>query len=325
MLDALAAIASIAGKHQVIMINEEHRTPLHRAFTLEMLEKLYAEGFRYFAAETIDESDAADLNKRGYPTQKTGYYTADPIYGDLVRTALKIGYKIVPYESMDMNCQSPADKPEFCSDRREREQARNLYQRILKTAPQAKIFVHVGRGHNSKAAVSKDFNFMGYYFKEISGIEPFTIDQLRFSQRYNPAMEQPLYRYLTKANLLNRPSVFQSASGNFYNQGAGYDMLIFHPRLSYENGRATFLRMNGKRREQKINLKKLKISSRNQTFTGTEPVLVQAFYAQESSDAVPVDQIIIYPNKPIPVLLLPEQGNFRFRALDKSGKVIAEY
>jgi hypothetical protein len=68
-------------------------------------------------------------------------------------------------------------------------------------------------------------------------------------------MEQPLYRLLTKVNLLQKPSVYQAASGKFYNQGAGYDMLVFHPRLSYKNGRATFLEMNGLRKAEKINLK----------------------------------------------------------------------
>lgn len=324
MLDAVDAIDSIAGKQQVIMINEEHRTPLHRAVTRLLLEKLYKKGFRYFAAETVTENEA-DLNRRGYPTQATGYYTADPVYADVIRRALRLGYKVVPYESMDASCQPTADNPEFCTDKREREQARNLYDRILKNDPQAKIFVHVGRGHNSKAEISKEFNFMAYYFQQLSRIEPFTIDQLRFSERRNPALEQPLYRLLTKLNALEKPVVYQSPTGEFYNQGAGYDMLIFHPRISYENGRATFLKMNGLRKAAKINLQKLKIGSRRQIFTGTEPILAQVFDKRETAkDAVPVDQIIIYPNRQIPVLLLPK-GKFCFRALSKSGEIIAEY
>jgi hypothetical protein len=323
MLDAVAAIDSIAGEHQVVMINEEHRTPFHRAFTLELLEKLYAKGFRYFAAETVEQSDT-DLNKRGYPTQNTGYYTADPIYADLIRTGLKLGYKVVPYESMDATCKSPENNPEFCNDKRERGQAQNLYERILKIDPQAKIFVHVGRGHNSKAELSKEFNFMGYYFKEISRIEPFTIDQLRFSERRSPAMEQPLYRLLTKENVLRRPSVFQTGNGKFYNQGSGYDMLIFHPRLSYENGRATFLKMNGLRKTEKINFKTLKLKTNRNIFVASEPVLIQAFYFHESPDSVPVDQIILYPNKEVPILMLPP-GKFRVRAMDKTGIALREY
>jgi hypothetical protein len=323
MLDAVAAIDSIADSQQVIMINEEHRTPFHRALTLELLAKLYAKGFRYFAAETVDESDA-ELTKRGYPTQNTGFYTADPVYADVIRAALKIGYKVVPYESVDKTCKAPENNAEFCNDQRERGQAQNLYDRILKNDPQAKIFVHVGRGHNSKAPLSETFNFMAYYFKQLSKIEPFTIDQLRFSERRNPAMEQPLYRLLTKENILQKPSVYQAPNGKFYNMGAGYDMLIFHPRLSYKNGRAAFLEMKGIRKAEKPDLKKLKLESSNQMFTGKEPVLIQAFVAGESADAVPFDQIILEPNQKIPVLML-SKGNFKIRAMNKYGKILGQY
>jgi hypothetical protein len=323
MLDAVAAIDSVADRQQVIMINEEHRSPFHRALTLELLAKLYAKGFRYFAAETVDETDA-ELNKRGYPTQNTGFYTADPVYADVIRTALKIGYKVVPYESVDKTCKAPENNPEFCNDKRERGQAQNLYDRILKQDPQAKIFVHVGRGHNSKAPLSETFNFMAYYFQQLSKIEPFTIDQLRFSERRNPAMEQPLYRLLTRENILHKPSVYQSPNGKFYNQSKGYDMLVFHPRLRYENGRATFLEMNGIRRAEKFDLKKLKLESKNQTFTGKESVLIQAFVAEESAEAIPFDQIILEPNQKTPVLML-SKGNFKIRAMDRYGKILGQY
>ena len=53
MLDALESIETIAGKRRAVMINEEQRTPFHRAVTLQLPAKLYAKGFRYFAAETV--------------------------------------------------------------------------------------------------------------------------------------------------------------------------------------------------------------------------------------------------------------------------------
>lgn len=323
MLDALDAIENVAGGQQVVMINEEHRTPFHRAMTLQLLSRLYAKGFRYFAVETLYDSDT-DLGKRKFPTQGTGFYTADPVFADAIRTALKLGYKLVPYESMDMNCKSPEDNPEFCNDKREREQAQNLYDRILKNNPQAKIFVHVGRGHNSKAEGDKTFNFMAYYFKNISKIDPFTIDQLRFSERRDTGYEQPLYRFLTKNNFLQKPVVYQAPDNKFYTLGFGYDMVMFHPRMRYENGRATFLQMNGLRHSEKIDLKKLKLHSDKKLFAENESVLIQAFYAEESADAVPVDQIILYPKKEVSVLMLP-QGKFRIRAMDKAGKVIGQY
>jgi hypothetical protein len=323
MHDAQASIEAAANKNQVIVINEEHRTPFHRALTLQLLSPLYEKGFRYFAVETIYETDT-DLNTRKFPTHKTGYYTADPVYADAIRTALRLGYKIVPYESVDRDCKPTTENPQFCQDKREREQAQNIYDRILKNDPQAKIFVHVGRAHAFKGKVSDEFNFMAYYFKELSKIEPFTIDQLRFSERGDTALELPLYRHLTKNNFLLKPSVYRSPEGNFYAESKGYDVSIFHPRMRYENGRATFLRMNGMRKATEIDLKELKLKSANKMFAETEPILIQAFYAQESEDAVPVDQIILYPNQKISPLMLPK-GKFRIRAMDKAGKILSQY
>ncbi len=55
-----------------------------------------------------------------------------------------------------------------------------------------------------------------------------------------------------------------------------------------------------------------------------EPVLVQAFMAGEAENAVPVDQVLLYPGKNVPVLMLPS-GTMRVRAIDKSGRVLGSY
>jgi hypothetical protein len=330
MLDPLDAIETVAASRQVIMINEEHHTPFHRAITLQLLKRLYTKGFRYFAVEAlyrdvsrIGTKEDTELNKRGFPMHKTGYYTDDPVFADAVRTALKLGYKVVPYDEVAI-CEPGVDR-NTCNERRERGQAQTINDRILKDDPQAKILVHVGRAHNSKLVLADNSKFMASYFREITKIEPFTIDQLHFSERLNTANEQPLYRYLTRNNLLQNPSVYQKTDGSFFNQTAeGNDMVIFHPRMRYENGRATFLKMNGLRKAEKINLKKLKLKANKSLFGGNEPILIQAFYSQESEDAVPIDQIILYPNKEIPVLMLPA-GNFRILAMDKGGDVTRQY
>lgn len=317
--DALKTIASAADKHQVIMINEEHDTPMHRAFTARLLPVLYKKGFRYLAAETLGE-DSATLAKRGYPIQKTGFYSRDPVFGDMLRAALKLGFKLVWYEHQE-RCVPTAEKPNFCQDKRERGQAQNLFDNIFKKDPQAKVLVHVGRGHNQKLKFD-DWAMMGWHFQQISRIEPFSVNQM-MSERSAPRYEHPEYRYVTNKWKFNEPIVFQSKSGEWW-KSRGYDLTIYHPRSVYRNGRPTWLEMNGKRRETKIDWKKLKLPVQNKRLVGGEPILVQVFVQRESADAVPVDQIIIYPNKEIPVLILPT-GSFRIRAMDKSGKVIGEY
>ena len=321
--NAVEAIASIAGKRQVVMINEEHRTPVHRALTLQLLPALYAKGFRYFAAETLYATDT-ELSKRGYPTQKTGFYTADPVYADVIRTALKLGYKVVPYE-WEGDCTPKADNPASCEDERERGQAQNLVDRILKQDPQAKIFVHVGRSHNTKFKDGEKFAFMGWYFREISKIDPFVIDQVRMSERRNPADEHPLYRYLTRQGLMTEPTVFQSPKGDLWTDDEIIaDVRVFQPKARYLNGRPTWLQMGGLRRAHALDLKKLGLTAKDGLFKGQKPLLVQAFVGGEGADAIPIDQFVLYPSKQIPVLMLPKE-TFQIKAVDESGTIIGHY
>jgi hypothetical protein len=320
---AIEAIASIADKHQVIMINEEHRTPVHRALTLQLLSVLYAKGFRYFAAETIDEKDT-ELSRRGYATQKTGFYTSDPVYADVIRTALKLGYKVVPYEYMK-DCTPKPDNPMSCQNERERGQAQNLFDRILKNDPQAKIFVHVGRSHNAKINNDGQFAYMGWYFREITKIDPFVIDQVRMSERRSPSDEHPLYRYAIRRGWIKESTVFQSASGDLWTDDKNIaDVRVFQPRAEYVNGRPTWLRMGGLRHASPLDLKKLKVNAQDRLFKAEKPLLIQAFVEGEGADAVPIDQLILYPGKPIPELMLPK-GSFQVRAMDESGTVTGHY
>ncbi len=318
---AIDAIASAAEKQQVIMINEEHDTPMHRAFTTRLLPILYKKGFRYLAAETIAEADT-ELNKRGYPTQKTGFYTADPVYADMIRRALKLGFKIVPYEHIRTDCKNPNDNEDFCQNERERGQAQNLYDRILKSEPNAKILVHVGRGHNQEANF-ETWAMMAWHFKQISKIDPFTIGQMHLSERSRPENEFPLYRYATAKWKFTEPSVFQSKAGKFWSEPT-YDLTIFHPRTVYKDGRPTWLEMGGSRKSLTL-YGKVKNSVAMPFLPQTDGIfLVQAFAANEPNDAIPIDQIIVTDAKKAPVLMLPAKGDFRIRAIGESGKVVVE-
>ena len=321
--NAIQAIAALADKNQVVMINEEHDTPLHRAFTTRLLPVLYANGFRYLAAETLGERDP-EINKRGYPTHKTGFYSNDPVFGEMLRTALRLGFKVVPYEYSSeklIECRKQGKSTDACQDERERGQAQNLYDRILRQAPKAKILVHVGRGHNQQIKL-ETWAQMGWHFKDITGITPLSINQM-LSERSEPKYESGLYRYVVSKWNLKEPSVFVNKEGNYFNN-YGYNLLVFHPRSSEENGRPTWLKSSSARKAVTINLKRLKLKSDNNRFAESDPVLIQAFHIGESADAIPADQIILYPKQVIPALVLPN-GNFRIRALDKMGKILREY
>ena len=96
---ALDAIAGLARGRKAIFLNEAHNVPITRSLTVQLLPRLRAEGYTYFAAETLYESDAEGLRQRGYPIPKSGFYTMEPIAAEMVRSAIRLGFKIVAYES----------------------------------------------------------------------------------------------------------------------------------------------------------------------------------------------------------------------------------
>jgi len=319
---AVDAIAAAADKHQIVIVNEEHRTPVHRALTHRLLTALYRKGFRYLAVETL-RADDTELNKRGYPTQKSGSYTSDPVFGDVIRQAIRIGFKTVAYEA-EQRCPKPEDFV-ACQNYREVAQAQNIYDRILKNDPKAKILIHAGRGHASKGKEEDGFAFMARHLWDISGIEPFTVDQENYNERKNPVDERPLYRFVTAKNLLlKEPTVFQSPEGKFFSDSEGYDLRVFTPRTQYTDGRPDWLQLGGARRNFRVNLKKLNLQTQQGKLKSDQPLLVQAFIKGEGTDAIAIDQIILYPKQSVSVLMLPK-GDFRIWAIDKDGKVLGQY
>jgi hypothetical protein len=327
--DAVEAVLKQAGKRQVVMVNEAHHVPMHRAFSLALLEGLYQRGFRYFAAETLTVKDP-DLQARGYPTLQTGYYTVEPLYAELVRTALRLGYRVVPYEAEDSTPPGKSDDPNAAQNAREEGQAKNLRDRILAKDPQAKVVVHAGYGHISKRAGTYvvrgekkgEVLLMAGYFRRLTGIDPLSVDQTLMSEHSKPEREWPDYRLaLEKGLVKERPVVLRGAKeGEFFvpvSARKNYDLVVFHPRSRYEDGRPTWLALGGRRRPHPVR------EAPRPPEGGS--LLAQAFYAKEDAGkAVPADQVEYRAGEPGPVLWLPA-GEFRVRVVDDAGKTLAEY
>ncbi len=330
-VDARQAILELAAPRQAVFINESHYMPMNRAFTLSLLRGLYAKGFRYFAAEALDEKDT-DLQKRGYPTISSGTYTSEPVFGDLVRTAIKIGYKIIPYDHFGPKSNNPiADANE-----RERGEAQNLYDRIFRRDPKAKVLVHAGYGHIAKATTvlnltpgsitsqtaSGTLTLMALWFERISKIVPLSIDQTNMTESSIPQNEYPLYQAAIADNLLqDKPVVLKDKAGHYLasmTNSNAYDLYVFHPRDVYEFGRPTWLSENGQRQAY--------ILPSDLGIPANTPALVQAFYASEDATvAVPIDQIEVKPGlNPLPALMLPA-GRFRVRVVDGTNKILREW
>lgn len=138
--DAVDTIAVLAAQHRVVMVNEAHHDAHTRLLTLELLPRLRAIGYTHLAIEALAEN-GADLRRRGYPTDGSGSeYLREPVYGEIVREALRLGYVLVPYDPIDGDAGG-----------RESGQARTLYDKVLAGHPDAKLLVHAGYAHIDKA------------------------------------------------------------------------------------------------------------------------------------------------------------------------------
>jgi len=297
---AIEAIRELASSRRVIMINEAHHDPRHRAFTMQLLEAMYDEGFRYFAAETLNEADTA-LAERGYPTAESGFYIVEPVYGSLVRTAIRLGYTVIPYESTN----------DLTADEREREQAANLQSRILKADPQAKVIVHAGWGHIFEAPVEGVVP-MAVRFRELTGIDPFTIDQTIMRERARPELEHPLLRSALEEGRIEGPTIFVRDGHPLSLAPESVDATLFHPRASLSRGRPTWLSIGGRRVAHSVP-------------TALVPsgvhALVRAWPVDEPSEAIPIDQVEVTSTGPRPALLL-EAGTYRVEAQTAAGDLL---
>ncbi|HYG62308.1 MAG TPA: hypothetical protein VEL74_06985 [Thermoanaerobaculia bacterium] len=146
----------------------------------------------------------------------------------------------------------------------------------------------------------------------MSGIDPVTINQYWMTERSMPEYEEPAYQWATGRGLVTRPVVFRDAAGAFWKPKAGFDLVVFHPRSQYENGRPAWLRLGGLRSPYLLPMWICGPAKR---------CLVHARLAAEGKDAIPVDQVLVSAGKPAPALMLPK-GDFVVRVEGADGALI---
>ncbi len=155
----------IAAEQRLVLIMEAHTVTEHRAWIEQTLAPFRAAGFTHYFAETIAEPGLT-LRTRGYPTPTTGFYTLDPRFGNLVRTAIRLGFEVGGYDSLHSDF-----------DGREERQAATLAARFA-SRPDTRMVVHAGHGHVFKHEVRNIGRYMASRLWEKTGVEPFTIWQL---------------------------------------------------------------------------------------------------------------------------------------------------
>jgi hypothetical protein len=272
---ALDAIPALAKGHRVVFVNEAHNIALTRTLTVRLLKPLRAEGFNVFAVETLYPADVDALNRRGYPIAASGFYTREPVYAEMVRTALRLGYRVVAYEA----------DARHTGDAREAQQARNLWQ-ILKADPHARLLVNAGYAHIRKTGEFLGAQSMAEHFVKDSGIEPLSIEQTFLIPHQDRRMDYPYYGAIIDALHPTQPIVFLDQAGKPWSLRAGYDASVVFPGEHFVRDRPTWLALWGAR---------VPVGIDGNICRRHWPCMVAARYADEGSDAIPADRMVLDP------------------------------
>lgn len=299
--DAILEIVARAARTRVVILNENHGLPRDRAFALEVARALRPLGYSVLAAETFMVGDKnvslSKLAKQGYPTQRTGYYTHDPVFGDFVRQSLALGYRPLNYEQTDEERGEPTGRAESIA-RREEAQASHLAQ-ALAADPKAKFFVYVGFSHVAEQPIDgaddAKVRWMATRLKEKTNIDPLTIDQTVLG----PLMGDSnglARRILAGKTSSGSVVLFDGDRPVTVGQYAGaVDLQVYHPVTRMVKGRPDWLAAMGR--------KPMAIPAGFVPQKGER--LVQAFIAGESDDAIPVDQVLLRGGDDVPSLMVP--------------------
>jgi hypothetical protein len=288
--DAKEYILKRAQRERIVIINEAHHVPRHRAFTAALLPGLAAQGYRYFAVEDLLEDDSLNWATRRYPVQATGSLVGEPNMANLLRTAQKAGFQLRSYNY------GFSREGDWLARQKAREmaQARNI-QHILLADPKAKIVIHCGYSHANEQPDPEDHSrWLASYLREYTGIDPFTIDQTRLSEGTSNRYYQPLP--------VRGSVVLLDAAGQPFSTADKYmsvDAYVYHPRATTVQGRPDWLLTDG--RQPVAVASKIKVPY---------PCQVLAYVAGEPAEAVPADVIeLTSPADRTALALLP--GRYR--------------
>jgi hypothetical protein len=270
---ALEAIPELAKNYQAVFLNEAHNVPLTRTLTVQLLGKLRAEGFNYFAAETLYQTDT-QLQPRGYPSKDSGFYTEEPICAEMVRTALKLGFKVIAYEALS----------DATGDAREAEQARNLYQQVFQKDPAARLVVDAGYAHIQKSGVFLGGASMAEHLRKLSRINPLSVEQTMLIPHQSSDDDHPYYAAVMQQLQPKTPVVFVGKGGKPWSLRPGYDVSVFFPPQELRHGRPTWLGLGDLREPYIVD---------GDRCANSYPCLVEARYADEGEDAIPADRVAL--------------------------------
>lgn len=300
-IDATRYITNEAKQHQVTMINEAHHNPSHRAFIMEMLVGFREAGYDYLAIETLQDS-LINFNKK--LTYQTGYYSREPLFGELIRYALRLGFHLVPYESQE-KCDNKGSERNYCNSFRDSIMAVNL-SKVIEKDKQAKILVYAGYDHVHKGN-SNGWKKMTEYFWEMTGIEPFSIDQTVQTEHFYPQREEKEFAAVNSLKQIKKP-VVAIQNGKVWH-GRFVDVSVIYPRYRNKKHRPSFYQIGGLRHPYEVD-----------DINFPDGYIVQAFYKnEEPGTRIPADQWLIGKKKAV-LYLFP--GTYFIEIKDELGTLL---
>ena len=255
----------------VVIINEAHNQPAHRAYCRQLLRQLAPLGYSVFTVEALSATDTR-INERKFPIASSGFYTREPNMGKLLRAACTSGLQVVGHEI------TAAQEKEFAngvqrSNYRDSMQAVNILA-VMRKNPQAKIVALVGYDHvleKERDGVKR----LATYLRELGHLDPFTIDQ---TQSYRPAQGPPATKPLALVGRDGRPATIGERQGYV-------DMEVIHPPQTLVQGRPAWLAA--------VASDKLVTAPIPATYVGRRclaQLYEQQEYQQYGDQAIPLDQ-----------------------------------
>ncbi|MFC3650677.1 hypothetical protein ACFONN_03925 [Dyella humi] len=330
-VDAAEAVVKLADKRRIVMVNEAHHDAHTRELTLALLPRLRELGFQYFAVEALSPKDT-DLMRRGYVIDTSGSeYVLEPLYGEIVRQAIKLGYTIVAYDPEDA-----------ATDDRDSQEARTLYEKVFAKDPQAKLFVHAGYSHIDKVIgnLGGKIQPMAMQLKRMSGYDPLCVDQVQFRDVAVGGLDFGFYSTVASRFFEEHPYVLRARSNGIIwsSDPQQHDVTVVLPPVSDRdldiNG---MMRSDALRREVILPRAPFDLSQRPTWLTlgghrlpypistdlceGQIPCVVDAHYANEPDNATPADRYtFLRKHSHNELYLYP--GHYRLRAWDATGKTL---
>lgn len=295
-LDAHSYILEKAELHEIILFNEAHYFSYHFHFFKSFLADLSKLGYRYLALEGLGKGESysiktiEELNNR--------YSTVNPTYAEMMREALKQGFEIFNYD-------------EDSGGEREQKGAQNIAEFL--DGKVGKTLVLCGYDHIKETETKTYWEYaLAGRIKEIMNTDPLTINQTFFMERSERRFENPLYQHI----LPEVPQVYVDADRQSFKdptEPSWYDIIIFHPRTKFNNGKADWFT------DSKVEVE-LDISSINITF----PTKVFAFSIdQKYEQSTPYDVCELGSVDEQAILYLPKGEYYViFKGLKNSNKQV---